>query len=393
MIRWLRVVWPFPGWLIVILVLHLGEVGLLFVRFSEFGRVDWREALHWLNLSPPITLSAAAVLYACYRVSIFHPAVRPGYRGWLANTPWRFPQELPFGPVHLVAQDAAILGLMMLVAFPFYQWGALLILKVFLVVYLLYLAVTFVVTEEWLAAYALAFAFGSMAYSWAKPWQFWSVTAVAYGIGMLGLRRSLRRFPWGWGDDRPVGSGGPTKFDRTPDVGWPFGRLGPETGGVQLPLGHGLVRALVLAWSAFVVLAELTETLALQHREAELHNAVPAYIVAGFLVFGRITFYDPTRYRPPISLAGRFRTGRWIIPGYDQVFVAPLLAILAVVVLPPLLIRIDSGWTAANAITIGTAALVVLTVGPSYRRWALTGEHRIAPDRSGAVGLNDVRPW
>ena len=36
-----------------------------------------------------------------------------------------------------------------------------------------------------------------------------------------------------------------------------------------------------------------------------------------------------TGYAPPISLGGRFRTFRWIIPSYDQVLVTPLVSMFA----------------------------------------------------------------
>jgi energy-coupling factor transporter ATP-binding protein EcfA2 len=53
------------------------------------------------------------------------------------------------------------------------------------------------------------------------------------------------------------------------------------------------------------------------------------------------TFMRLYRYRvghaSPISFLGRLFTGRWIIPGYDRVFLAPLAALFTVAGLPPLL--------------------------------------------------------
>jgi hypothetical protein len=86
-------------------------------------------------------------------------------------------------------------------------------------------------------------------------------------------------------------------------------------------------------------------------------------------------------YRPPISFWGRILTGRWIIPGYDYVFLAPLCTLLVALL----------GWRAALlagpdhwgivVYPLATAAvlIVALNMSPSLGQWSLTGHHRIAP--------------
>ena len=100
---------------------------------------------------------------------------------------------------------------------------------------------------------------------------------------------------------------------------------------------------------------------------------------AGFpLVIGRIASYM-SGHAPPISLWGRIRTGRLIIPAYDVVFFAPLLTIFTAIVgvffVESRLIPYEYSLPA----TCGLVLLVSLTVGPSRRKWQLTAPCRIAP--------------
>jgi hypothetical protein len=83
--------------------------------------------------------------------------------------------------------------------------------------------------------------------------------------------------------------------------------------------------------------------------------------------------------RPPISLAGRMATMRWIIPTYDRVLAAPLLGAGVTLALfgCSLVDSRHDRWL----LPLGAAAvlLISLGLGPSLRSWRLTGGHRIVP--------------
>jgi hypothetical protein len=96
------------------------------------------------------------------------------------------------------------------------------------------------------------------------------------------------------------------------------------------------------------------------------------------LFFGRLLLYC-IGYSPPISLRGRIRTFRWIIPGYDQVFVAPLLTLLVGGVLPLVLSRQGLDEILVMPLCATLALLATLTVPPSLFQWRLTGHHRMTP--------------
>jgi hypothetical protein len=84
-------------------------------------------------------------------------------------------------------------------------------------------------------------------------------------------------------------------------------------------------------------------------------------------------------YRSPISLWGRVFTLRWIIPGYDKVFVTPIAA----AVLFALSFRLPNAWAPAIHISgpflVAMIAMVLLVGRPSLDEWRHTGSHRIVP--------------
>src|SRR5262249_12037823 len=91
-------------------------------------------------------------------------------------------------------------------------------------------------------------------------------------------------------------------------------------------------------------------------------------------------------YLPPISIWGRLTTGRWIIPGYDKVFVAPLLAVgLAAWMSTEILNRNLDPRVYVPMVTFVFLA-IFLGMGPSLKAWRLTGNHRIVEGKQvGAV--------
>jgi hypothetical protein len=394
----------------VALALHAATVGRTALRATPSGAAD--EAFAG---SSPWWLLAAAACYGVYRVWGFHPALRPAYRRWLEKVPWVHPKPLPLGPVELVAADAVLLGLAVAATWPFYGPDpALGIVRSFLATYLLTLLVSLFVTKQWAAAYATWFGLGTVVLLWGPGWPFFAAAAGTYAAGRAGLLRALAAFPW----QMPKVSMNELLRQNlvVPDdrvtLGWPFGYLGPRPARGSPGRLHGLVLALLGGWTVYVALAHVPP-------EDEPARAVvgilPCMFVMPAAVLTRFALYQVTQLWPPLSLAGRVATGRWIIPGYDRVFVAPLLAIavsvftvlallhesLEVASRPrtaagleqfavPALYRAASDPALRASVAVGLVLLIAQTVGPSHRRWLLTGTFRIRPGPFGQKDANWV---
>jgi hypothetical protein len=99
-------------------------------------------------------------------------------------------------------------------------------------------------------------------------------------------------------------------------------------------------------------------------------------IVTGFLALARVGAYCGG-YSPPIGFFGRILTGRWIIPGYDRVFVAPLCAVLTSFIAPIALRSLGLPLGVAIPVSASLVLMMLIIIGPTLPRWRLTGCHRL----------------
>ena len=316
-----------------------------------------------------VILCFSAAAYGVFRGGTFHPTFRPGYRQWLELTPWSSRDQLPLGPIHLVWQDAVIPVALCLLALRHDEIHFLAPALIASGMYLAVLAISFWGTGVWAFAYAAFFLLGLMLRLERQPWAAAAIAAVTYLVSLWGLRDCLARFPWA---DRPRGE---DAFDQRKqqdrDVGWPLKQLCPTSSSVRVPAVHGFLISVLVGWWLYAG-ASLNSDL----RDRSEFLGVVYLIVGSAAIIGRCVIYM-WGYLPPISLWGRVRSMRWVIPGYDQIFVAPL-CIVAV-------------WTVANRVGKLTDPLFVVPVavtlflvlafnmGPTLKTWHTTGRHRMAP--------------
>jgi len=194
------------------------------------------------------------------------------------------------------------------------------------------------------------------------------IAACTYGLAYWGLRRSLARFPWTLSHWVRGTQGLEPAF---PSLGWPYNRLSPKFFpdlGISIP--NAILTSLLVPWWYYVVLSFIEGP-----GKLEAAQAIYSFSMVP-IIGGRLLIYL-TGYAPPISFRGRIITGRWIIPGYDQVFVAPLLALIAGIWLPKVLTDRGFGFVEALAVSLIWVLFLILIWGPSLKTWRLTGSHRI----------------
>jgi hypothetical protein len=75
--------------------------------------------------------------------------------------------------------------------------------------------------------------------------------------------------------------------------------------------------------------------------------------------------------------------GRWIIPGYDYVYLAPLATLAIGTALPWALFRLGASAPLTAFITVVGVMLVALGAPPTLAKWSLTGEYRTQIRRQG----------
>lgn len=359
-----------PGWALAALVVCylLCEGPVWYIQW-KFGRVDMRS-----RVGPRILL-AGGLLLGAYRAIAFHPYFRPGYVRWLKGTPWTVSKPLPLGSLELVPEDALALGLLALLGTTLPDFTSLYIINMFLLGNICALILTFWKTGAPVHGYCALLFLGFIPQWWQRQWIDLALLTGIYLIVHEGLWHTLRKFPWqseGFLSDFGLVNA-PAGTDRNPSCGWSFDRFYRD---IRMAKGINRIDALLCcmlgSWWVWSVCSLIVDP-----RERAAAVGVIALAVICFAPSARWLIYI-RGYQSPISVWGRVWTFRWIIPGYDQVYVGPICSFMGGVLLFWFLMRIrpipvDVCWVIAG----GAAAFLALTSPPSLRRWRLVGEHRI----------------
>jgi hypothetical protein len=374
---WYRPWWSIPMIIGVFLVFEGPYLWLVY--WKQAPAVDGRELLRMRDTETFV----AMYLYGAYRFASFHPLYWVNYGRWLARTPWRFPKPLPLGPVHLDFRDVFVIGAAMLALHdPFYSVAYVPIL--FLLGYLLTLTTSLRITGTLDYAYLVAFGLGFVALFWHTPWLALGVAAAIYALGILGLRKSLRGFPWDKpyllnerAETKPSMQNAILMSDQTTQswLGWPHGVLQPKKPAGGISLTDGTLLSLLFGWWLYAAFANFPGPDGMMFLEA-ISTAV---LVGGPMV----RFYNYFKnHRAPISLWGRIFTLRWIVPSFDKAWVAPILALIVPTVFVGIQLRhqlLPFSQTVTLCTAIVCSLILVLNAGPTLEAWDATGANRIVP--------------
>jgi hypothetical protein len=396
MIRWLNRILPQPGIVYCCLIgyaLFVGGMAYLEWNFGASFRQDEKRGFALVCLP-------GLAAFAVWRVVGFHPFWRPGLRDWLKATPWTGRRPLPFGPVNLTVQDlfiiAVAVGLNWLMVGPL-AWPSVFC---FPIVYLIVLAIVLFLTGAWQYGYASIFGIGLVLFLHDnRPASVLALMAT-YLTAWYGLRASLAQFPWSDGqrkelaeDSQPTphveevppsrlawqkefakGFKSRAQIDFSGDPGWPYSHIAPRTvaSQVSVPTIHAVLGSVLAGWVFFVVLSFIQDI-----KERSETTAAICFGVCLFAPGIRLMTYVFS-YRSPARFLVRLATGQWFVPGYDSVYVTPLLAFCAGVTCSLLL----HGQPAGEAVYLspGVVSLVIficLSLGPGLRDWQLTGKHNL----------------
>jgi hypothetical protein len=336
---------------------------------------EWRMGQRFLGLRyRPGTffIYLTAGWYGLLRVVVTHPFFQQDYRRWLELTPWTVEKPLPNGPVEIVWEDGLVLGGLILLYLSQPFPNSVRVINVFLIVQLLAIAWTCLGTGVAPFGYLVLFGLGLAVRFYPRPWTFFAIAAATYLVAYEGLRRSLSRFPWPPWDWIVINLGTDPERGIGPACGWPHDRILRDIAHaerIRLNRLDALLVSLLIGFWLFCA-----ESLIADPKDRAVLPALGLWAVP-VLATQRLAIYAKG-LGPPISLLGRIRTGRLIIPGHDRIYVAPLLTILAVPAV------IGPSWAAglpqeiSLPIAVTVAFAVALLTPPRLREWRLT-----APDR------------
>ncbi len=362
-----RQIAPDRGRIIAFLVLFVSFEAL--IHHLESINIPISERLPIRPATALLLLFAAS--YGVARVTDFHPVFQTDYRAWLEATPWNNTKPLPLGPVELVFEDGLVLGPLLLLSATLPQPRAMSLLCVFLLCHLGAIVVSLWLTRMRLIGYLSAFGLGFAVWQWHQPIACVATAAVVYLIAYEGFVQALDRFPWA---PRllPLASDIFAPLSQREPIGWPHDRM---LGDVVAAGGISRIDAILCgalgSWWVYVLASFIRDEANRVGLLAMMSSIV--FMAAPLMRLGIYT----QGYAPPLSVWGRIRTLRWIIPRNDVVLVGPIAALLAGPATAGLLYACRCPLDACITAGAGVTVIVALIAPPRLRRWRLTGGHRI----------------
>ncbi len=334
-----------------------------------------------LRRMPIVIHLGGMLIYGLYRAVAFHPFFRPEYRKWLEMTPWRWGKPLPVGPAQPVVEDAVIVAA---AGLPVWLAGDLHPIASYamaLGAYLLALSATFAETGARGFQFPVLFGLGlALGLSRGRPGYYGAALLATCAIAMVGLRRSLRRWPWAEIQTRVYDPSKGFVVEGKPiPLGWPFDRLGPRNDPPKgrFDAAEKVLWCLLFGWWCYM----LERVIGGIDGQMFVRVVLVIYLTM-FVGLGRLAM-TVGGHAPPISLFGRIARLRPLIPGYDQVFLAPFAAAFAAAAGPFALEQAGVPSDVAIAASGSLALTAIALGGPDRRAWQLTAPCRVVSGFAG----------
>lgn len=311
-----------------------------------------------------------AALYGFGRMLTFHPSFNDRYRKWLETAPWHPGMPLPLGPVELGLRDLLVLAPAAALAHYVSGGPAMGPPLIFGVCYLFSMLAPLADKGWW--AFSLMVGFAGLFRAAPYPPVMAALVVAMYAVARMGLKHSLPR-PGAKKPDPPSAT----------NLGAPFEQLAPVPPPKPIPLPHAVAYAALVGWWAYALCGSLG-------REMKRGDVVIMTSFAGAAVaLIRFSTYA-IGSEAPLGLRARWVTRRWIVPGYDQILVAPLVVFAAAAGLPWALAKTVDSVALVAGVSGAIVLLLALALPPTRARWLLTGHRHIPRLRSGAGKLIKV---
>ena len=395
-------VWPPPftvGLFIFIYGVVAGSLWLTSLAVPNRDRQQFRDSAEIGNIQVMmlgLVVQAAAGAFAGYRLVRFHPACNKAYAAWLKLSPWTAAKPLPLGPVHFVWQDVAVVGALTALAYYHAHVDPVMPVMIFGLVYLGGMTLLIAVTRRWCHCLALGFLWPALALQASKGGGNAGLAIIAAIILVVwhGHVRSLKAFPWQFlenpGGNAGVGLNvtiptdpvnGTSAAGTQANLGWPYMALSPKARPCSVPWRVNLSLSVLSGWWCYCAIV------------AAKMDPLPELILCFAILAAlfRLGLYG-SGTAPPINILGRIASGRFIVPGYDKIFLTPLAVVLTAILGVILVKRSGAWYPAAESCVLAVIWYVLFGGGPTLRSWVLTGQVRLRPPPRQNTNRQTLRP-
>ncbi|CAA6692292.1 Unannotated [Lentimonas sp. CC19] len=305
-------------------------------------------------------------MYGFWRLVGKHPITRPQYAEWLGNTPWTPKHPLPDGPVQLTWQDGIVVAIFQLLIWLHLEPIPFLGVIVFAYAYLTPCALYLRILKQHKAAYSICFLL-LIPLIGGEHSLFLHSFSLLTGlvISQISLPKSLetciQKMRHG---DTPQIIVTNSNIERGPTSRMPM--VTPQ---------RFLSRPESVALS---LLIGMFSSILFNHPGTAdfLQSPTSGMMLIGLPIIVYLGCYL-NKHQAPLSITGRIKTGKFIIPKFDSIFIAPLLVLSVTLILLPVLKASTIPPELIIGTTISYTLIILLNVGPTEAEFNLTGAHQI----------------
>ena len=323
-------------------------------------------------------LGGAAGVYALFRLWRFHPICNQAYSAWLRSSPWTAGRPLPLGPVHPVWQDGVVIGVLTVIAVWHAHIDPIVPVEFFALSYLAGMTMLLAFARRWWSCLALGFLWPALILPGVEGMTAIPLIATIIVVIGHGHQQSLKVFPWDFmkNPTRPAGSllqlelriDGRSASGIQSNLGWPFGILSPKVQPAAISHLTSICLSTLFGWWSFC---------GMEH----LKDCPPPELIVVFA--GLAAVFRLARYcaglMAPFSLWSRIAWGRIVVPGFDKIFLTPLVAVLVSILGGMVIKRSGVRVPVTESCVFALVWYVLFAGGPTLRNWVLTGQHRFRP--------------
>jgi hypothetical protein len=379
---------------------------LIAYRGGPFDLSDYIVELNNVERNAGIAfLAFISIVYGLGRVYAFHPCFDADYRAWLMRSPYTGGETLPSGPVHLVWKDAVVVAALSVLG-AFYGLA-------------LYSSIAYMITPYALlhaaAAYEANYKNSAYLVCCCVPFLWylnehevlrWLVPVILYAAAHIQSPRNLRQMVERSAQSKKwipsetiqilrevyVTINTTGKFANRVDLPvetlaawfWPFNRLAPKSS-LSVPRTDAVFMPIVLTWWFCSLMSLIPESYTFSPKASSLPWGICLGLSAYISVF-RVGKYT-SGCVSPISILGRIATGRLIVPGFDRVFVTPILSSAVALFATTVMAACNAPLAFLYCVPPSVGLFVNMNFGPSLQTWRLTGGHRLTPAMGAKAGV------
>jgi hypothetical protein len=197
------------------------------------------------------------------------------------------------------------------------------------------------------------------------------VSLLIYGITIWPIGSTLADFP----KSGKRASGPQSLFIKPPQtipIRWPASPVVPLQTVIQRAREIAIPAGAIAAWLMFCAAYPNRSSAKSIEFLVVMHTLVAVTLIAARLLAYCVPFF------PPMSVLGRVATGQYVIPGYDKVFVAPIVAALIAYSLPKILMALGVSDIVAIPVSTALTVWLVVLLPTRWEDWCFTGHHRIS---------------